>query len=478
MPTPFDVAPANPWPSDTTPYEPDNDQDSDSGTNRLLGGAPSQTHLGALLFGDDRLDGGAVGGPNADVDYGAPSNDPGPTGSLDWTGASTLTTGASRTPSIPTDGDDYDQEASNENYNSDTASKNPSLVLASSSSSSDRGHAAPTGRNISNASSAHQYNSPLPKDGHGGRTPSGDATSPDWSQLDHSPLAKAAVGEAALWSGGLPGVARGAWHTAEDIYNAADFGSRLTDPVDILLRPRGHSAWEEALQAGEGVFDYTQNALLHPKVISDDLGAALHRFQVSIDPSASPQADTIGGEWDRNFNIGMNRGETLFDVGSLFVGAGELKGLAALGKTAESVTAAKYLARGYPRAVSNYFAKPYKGAGHHFLPRRTKLPELLGGGPVPPAISNSPFFLLKPPNISTGDFFERHFQVDPYYYGGKVPREFGGGGWSGKTLGWDKYDRLGRLWYGSPTPLKAAAGAGVVGAGAAVDQIPNNRRRP
>ena len=97
---------------------------------------------------------------------------------------------------------------------------------------------------------------------------------------------------------------------------------------------------------------------------------------------------------------------------------------------------------------------------------------------MPRAISDSPFFLLKPRDVSTGDFYQRHFQVDPQYGGGKIPAEFGGGRWSGKKLGWEKYGRLGRIWHGSPAPLKAAAGAGVVGAGAAVDQAWNGEGPP
>lgn len=132
--------------------------------------------------------------------------------------------------------------------------------------------------------------------------------------------------------------------------------------------------------------------------------------------------------------------------------------------------AAKYLARGYPAGLSDYFATPYAGRGHHSLPMRTELPPSLGGGPAPSWISDSPFFLLKPRDISTGDFFQRHYEVDPSYHGGKIRKEFGGGAWSGKDLGWKKRGPVGRLWYGSPTPLKATAGAGVVGVGAAVDK--------
>jgi hypothetical protein len=152
-------------------------------------------------------------------------------------------------------------------------------------------------------------------------------------------------------------------------------------------------------------------------------------------------------------------------------GGAEAKGLAELGALSKDAAAAKYMARGYPKGLSEYFATPYEGMGHHFLPRRMELPAWLGGGPVPPIISDSPFFLLKPSNMTKGDFFERHFQVDPSYHGGNIPAKFGGGGWSGHDLGWQKHDRLGRLWYGSPAPLKAVAGAGAVGAGAAVDQV-------
>ena len=92
-------------------------------------------------------------------------------------------------------------------------------------------------------------------------------------------------------------------------------------------------------------------------------------------------------------------------------------------------------------------------------------------------ISDSPFFLLKPEGIETGAMLERHYKVDPHYHGGSIPAEFGGGSWSGKDLGWEKYDQLGRLWYGAPTPLKAVAGGGVVGAGAVVDQVDGDGRR-
>jgi hypothetical protein len=322
------------------------------------------------------------------------------------------------------------------------------------------------------------YNPNEPRDEHGRWTTGGTSASQPPSWLDRSPGAKAIVGDAARAAGLVPGAARGAWHTVEDIGHGLHFFGRLVDPYDAETSPRGEAAWDKVFHAGKGVVDYTTNAISNPKAIANDVGAGLRRFQVKIDPAASPPASTLADEAARNFNIGLNRGETAFDAVSLLYGGAEAKGLAELGRISEGVGAAKYLARGYPKGLSEYFATPYEGGGHHFLPQRTELPAWLGGGPVPPVISNSPLFLLKPPNMSTGDFLERHFQVDPHYYGGKIPKEFGGGRWSGKKLGWQKHDRLGRLWYGSPAPLKAVTGAGVVGAGAAVDQVWNGKGPP
>jgi hypothetical protein len=53
-----------------------------------------------------------------------------------------------------------------------------------------------------------------------------------------------------------------------------------------------------------------------------------------------------------------------------------------------------------------------------------------------------------------GDMYERHFAVDPRFYGTKA----GGERWSGRDLGLPRYGPLGQLWYGSPAPLKARVG--------------------
>ena len=319
------------------------------------------------------------------------------------------------------------------------------------------------------SSGSHGYNPNEPRDERGRWTTGGASKIKSW--LDRSPAAKAIVGDASRKAGLAPGVARGAWHTVEDIGHGLDFFGRLMDPYDAEHSPRGDAAWDQVFRAGKGILDYTTNAISNPKAVANDVGASLRRFQVKVEPAASPPASTLAGEAARNFNIGLNRGEAAFDAASLLYGGAEARGLAELGALSKEAAVAKYMARGYPKGLPEYFATPYDGGGHHFLPKRTELPAWLGGGPVPSVISDSPFFLLKPSNMTKGDFFERHFQVDPSYHGGNIPAKFGGGGWSGHDLGWQKHDRLGRLWYGSPAPLKAVAGAGAVGAGAAVDQV-------
>jgi hypothetical protein len=60
--------------------------------------------------------------------------------------------------------------------------------------------------------------------------------------------------------------------------------------------------------------------------------------------------------------------------------------------------------------------------------------------------------------MTRGDFYQRHFEVDPSFYGTKLPARVGGQPWSGKVLGLQRYSLPGRLLYGSPAPLKARVG--------------------
>ena len=131
---------------------------------------------------------------------------------------------------------------------------------------------------------------------------------------------------------------------------------------------------------------------------------------------------------------------------------------------------AKYLAQGFgPKAAAD-LAEPYpaSGMGSHYIPRRAKLPEILGGGPLPKSYMDGPFNRLAPPDISRGDMYELHYQVDPRFSVARPPGEVGGGIWHGGKLGLERYDLPGRLWHGAPAPLKARVGGLGASAGGAV----------
>ena len=289
--------------------------------------------------------------------------------------------------------------------------------------------------------------------------------------LDRSAGAKFLGGGAVRSVGRLPGAARGAWHTARDFIGAADFAARLIDPYDAETSPQGEAAWDKVFRSADALLEETECAIANPRTLGHSVEHSISRLNSRLNPDATPVENTFVGEMRRNFNIGLNQGEALFDIGSTLYGGAEAKSLMRLRQAVGEKGASKYMARGVPPGTSRYFATPYDGRGHHSIPVRTTLPKWMGGGPVPSIVSNSPFFLLRPPGISKGDMFELHYKVDPQYYGGKISKEFGGGPWSGDALGWKKHGLLARAWYGSPAPLKAVAGGMVVGAGGFVDHF-------
>ena len=93
---------------------------------------------------------------------------------------------------------------------------------------------------------------------------------------------------------------------------------------------------------------------------------------------------------------------------------------------------------------------------------------MFGGGSLPRAYSDGPFNRLAPEGMTRGDFYERHFRVDPDFYGTKLPARVGGERWRGKALGLEKYGLPGRLYYGSPAPLKARVGGLTSAAGSVI----------
>ena len=302
-----------------------------------------------------------------------------------------------------------------------------------------------------------------------------DSSGERW--LDHSPTAKVVAGSVARKVGFIPGAARGAWHIAGDLADDAYFLTRLLNPLDSVINPRGEAAWDEVIDAAGGYVDYAKTAISNPSMILNDMNAGAGRLNARLDPRATPPAETFAGEVRRNFDIGLNQGELAADVGAFVYGGPMLRRVGEFGPGRKILTASDYIAQGVPPGTARYFEQPYKGIGHHAVGRSAKLYSWLGGGPVPRTIVESPLTRVRPRGLTNGEFFPLHYGVDKYYYGGKVPAELGGGGWSGKRLDWDKYDAIDRYWYGTPAPLKAAAGAGVLGAGAVADSLWGNEGR-
>lgn len=256
------------------------------------------------------------------------------------------------------------------------------------------------------------------------------------------------------------GVVRGGIHSVQGLADTAIFANRLADPLDSLKSPPGQSAAAQfgrgVLNAGQRGADYVQKGVADPASVIRDVREKGQEWRRDLDPSATPVASTYGAELGRNFDIGQNQGEIAFNVGSLWLGGPAAKAIRGVTEVSNIGNIERYVAQGFgPKAVAR-LAEPYpaSGMGSHFISRDTKLPKFFGGGPLPRSYINGPFNKLVPPDSSIGDMYERHFAVDPRFYGTKA----GGERWSGRDLGLPRYGPLGQLWYGSPAPLKARIG--------------------
>jgi hypothetical protein len=277
-----------------------------------------------------------------------------------------------------------------------------------------------------------------------------------------NPTAVQTSGRAAQTVGNGFGVVRGVWHSAEGLGKAADFVGRLLDPYDAEQYGADQSAWGQLYGAASSSVGYLKNGFTDPSGVIRDIKDGAHKINLANNPSATPMADTFGGEMRRRFAIGANEGELGWDAGSTLYGGAASKALRGLGALDEAAGTAKFIGKGFTPAQAAHLAAPYEdGMGHHFVPLSVAAKRGL-----PKAFTESSFNVLKPNNISRGDFYELHYRVDPRFHVARLPKKVGGGLWSGDDLGIPKYGLLGRLWYGSPAPLNAAYGAaGLAGFG-------------
>lgn len=269
--------------------------------------------------------------------------------------------------------------------------------------------------------------------------------------LSRNPVVKAVAGDVAQRVGNAAGVVGGGVHAVEGLADGAVFARRLADPLDMLVSPPGESAAEQLLGAASRGVDYVRRGIADPQIVVRDVRDKAHQMRVELDSTATPVAPTVSEEVRRRLGIGMNQGELAFDVGSFAVGgplAKSAKGLSAISKASK---AEKYLAQGFTPAQAAHLAERYPkyGMGHHFGPQRMGLPR---------SYSESVFNRLKPEGITRGDMYELHYEVDPKFHATGFPLKVGGGRWSGAALGLKKHGLAGRLWHGSPAPLKARVG--------------------
>ena len=289
----------------------------------------------------------------------------------------------------------------------------------------------------------------------------GSPPSPQW--WDSNPVVRGVGAIDALALGIRAGVLRGGRHSAEGLVDGSVFLGRLINPWDKDLNKGVPTAREQLVDAGRGAADYVRKGIADPQRVVDDAKAKARQMRVDLDPTATPSEATLGAELRRNFNVGMNEGEFAFDVGSTLYGGPLAKSVREVGLLSKMATYEKSIAQGMHPKLAEYLSEPYDGIGHHAaLAQRFKLPAVLGGGALPPKIMNSEFNVLSPPGITRGEMLERHFRVDPKYFGGKLPAEINGkgkgSGWSGRRLGLKKYALPGRIWHGLPAPLKARVG--------------------
>jgi hypothetical protein len=194
-------------------------------------------------------------------------------------------------------------------------------------------------------------------------------------------------------------------------------------------------------------------------------------------------APTVAAEAQRRFGIGQNQGEVAFDV---IAGRVAPEAMAARALPVEEQVA-RWMAKGLTEPQARYMAEPYVGMGSHYYPRGAKLPRKIGSVllpkslagrpmPLPRMISDSPFNVLKPPGISRGDMYEKHYQVDSKFKSARLPRHLGKS-WQGEALGIQKHGLAGRVVHGAPPALKRTVGAAAGGVGGVASAAHREKRR-
>lgn len=291
----------------------------------------------------------------------------------------------------------------------------------------------------------------------GARSPAPRAGKPRRGH-DDDPLGRSAVGVLGWGLGILPGAVRGGVGMIKGAGEGANFVYQLTNPS-----LPGHFAREQLLSASRGAGGYVMRGIEDPSLVRRDIAGALLGFELKHNPFSTPPADSLQGEFKRTFDIGMNNGELAFDVGSLLLGGGAIRGAAGMGAAAKAPGAKELAYLAANPGLAARFDLPYSGMGHHIVERSTRLPQFLGGGRLPDWFLESKFNKIREDQITTRDHYRNHNGAAGHLYGAAIPKRFGGGSWSAKNLSWTNYGPLDKLNYGTFPYTKAVVGPILLG---------------
>ena len=281
------------------------------------------------------------------------------------------------------------------------------------------------------------------------------------------------AGKAALYAGNGLGLVEGLGSAVKGVAEGAEFIHDLSTPW-MILTPQGQAAHEALAETAIQAGNYVRKGVANPTGVVRDVQDGLKGFNEDTNPDATPVADSVSDEMARNFRIGRNQGKFTFDAGTFLVGGEGIKGLTLVNGVSKEARVAKFTKQGFKPEMAEHLAETYPSTnrGAHFVPVRAAVPASILGVPVPKfavglrppkSFMESPLNVLKPANISRGDMYALHYQTDTKFHGTGLPGQGRGGGWSGKKLGLERYDPLGRLWYGAPPALKTTAGGLMAG---------------
>jgi hypothetical protein len=268
--------------------------------------------------------------------------------------------------------------------------------------------------------------------------------------LNHNPVARTVAGVAG-YALGLPGGAlRGGWHALEGVGHGLNFAGGL------IVSPNARAeAWDGARAATHDALQYGRSVVENPSRLAGDAVSGAKAANRSLNPFATPIPGTASGAFSHELGIGANGGETIANIVGAFAAPEFAAGVNAARTFAATRDAniAEMVARGIDEPTALRLSKRYKGQGDHALIQKRQ-PSILGfetpwleGARIPKWFMDGPLNVSKPRGLSQYDFYKYHYGVDPNFKGGRLPNgPDGPRGFSGRGLGFERYDQPGRTW--------------------------------